>query len=99
MRWRMAAAACVSLMCAHPVAAQQSVDYASVSGRVTDQQGGVIPGAQVTARQSQTNVTTETVTDSSGRFRLPYLKVGPYELKVRLQGFADLTRTLKLQAG
>jgi outer membrane receptor protein involved in Fe transport len=95
----MAAAVCVSLMCAHPVAAQQSVDYASVSGRVTDQQGGVIPGAQVTARQSQTNVTTETVTDSSGRFRLPYLKVGPYELKVRLQGFADLTRTLNLQAG
>jgi len=95
----MAAAVCVALMCAQPVAAQQSVDYAGVSGRVTDQQGAVVPGAQVSARQTPTNVTTETVTDSSGRFRFPYLKVGPYELKVRLQGFADLTRTLDLAVG
>jgi outer membrane receptor protein involved in Fe transport len=95
----MAALVCVTLACARPVAAQQSVDYASVSGRVTDQQGAVVPGARVSARQTQTNVTTETVTDSSGRFRFPYLKVGRYELKVRLQGFADLTRTLDLAVG
>ena len=95
----MATAVCVALMCAQPVAAQQSVDYASVSGRVTDQQGAVVPGAQVSARQTRTNVTTETVTDSSGRFRFPYLKVGPYELKVHLHGFADLTRTLDLAVG
>jgi Carboxypeptidase regulatory-like domain/TonB dependent receptor-like, beta-barrel len=95
----MVALVCVTLACEQPVAAQQSVDYASVSGRVTDQQGAVVPGAQVSARQTQTNVTTETVTDSSGRFRFPYLKVGPYELKVRLQGFADLTRTLDLAVG
>jgi outer membrane receptor protein involved in Fe transport len=95
----MAALVCVTLACARPVAAQQSVDYASVSGRVTDQQGAVVPGARVSARQTQTNVTTETVTDSSGRFRFPYLKVGRYELKIRLQGFADLTRTLDLAVG
>jgi hypothetical protein len=99
MRWRMAALVCVALACGETAAAQQSVDYASVSGRVTDQQGAVVPGAQVTARQTQTNVTTETVSDSSGRFRFPYLKVGRYELKVRLQGFADLTRTLDLAVG
>ncbi len=95
----MAALVCAALACAQPAAAQQSVDYASVSGRVTDQQGAVVPGALVSARQTQTNVTTETVTDSSGRFRFPYLKIGPYELKVRLQGFSDLTRTLDLAVG
>src|SRR4029453_15525034 len=95
----MAGLVCAALACAQPAAAQQSVDYGSVSGRVTDQQGAVVPGAQVSARQTQTKVTTETATDSSGRFPFPYLKVGPYELKVRLQGFVDLTRTLDLRVG
>ncbi len=96
----MAAIVCAVLACACPVAlAQQSVDYASVAGRVTDPQGGVVAGAQVTARQTQTNVTSETVTDGAGRFRFQHLKVGPYELKVRIQGFSDLARNLNLTAG
>ena len=95
----MSVLVCAALACAQPAAAQQSVDYASVSGRVTDQQGAFVPGAQVSARQTQTNVTSEAVTDPSGRFRFPYLKVGRYELKVRLQGFMDLTRTLDLAVG
>jgi hypothetical protein len=90
---------CVALASAWPVVAQQSVDYASVSGRVTDPQGAVVAGAQVSARQIDTNVTAETLADSAGRFRFPYLKVGPYELKVRMPGFADLTRTLRLTVG
>jgi hypothetical protein len=55
---------------------QQAVDLASVSGRVTDQSGAVVTDAQVTARQTQTNVTTTTTTDQEGRFRLPYAVVG-----------------------
>jgi outer membrane receptor protein involved in Fe transport len=79
--------------------AQETVNSASVSGRVTDPQGAVVPGAQVTARETETNVSRETVTDQEGRFRLPYLKVGRYEITVRLQGFADATRTLTLTVG
>jgi hypothetical protein len=100
MRWvRAVFLACLALTTARPVLGQQSVDYATVSGRVTDPQGAVVAGAQVRARQTETNVTAETVTDSSGRFRFPYLKVGPYQLVVRMQGFADLTRTLNLTVG
>src|SRR5204863_3267778 len=72
--------------------AQETVNSASVSGRVTDPQGAVVPGAAVIARQMETNVSRDTVTDHEGRFRLPYLKVGRYEISVRLQGFADVTR-------
>ena len=39
--------------------AQQSVDYASIGGRVLDPSGAVIPGAQVSARHADTNVTTD----------------------------------------
>jgi hypothetical protein len=47
----------------------------------------------------ETNVTAETVTDSDGRFRFPYLRVGPYEVKVHIQGFADSVRRLRLTVG
>jgi hypothetical protein len=79
--------------------AQETINHGSVSGRVTDPQGAVVPGAQVSARQTNTNVTADAVTDSEGRFRFPYLRVGPYEVRVRLQGFADSTRRLNLSVG
>ena len=84
--------ACCVIATPASVNAQETINYASVSGRVVDPQGAVVPGAQVTARQTATNVTAETVTDSEGRFRFPYLKVGPYEIPVHLQGFADGVR-------
>jgi Carboxypeptidase regulatory-like domain/TonB dependent receptor len=82
-----------------PGFAQQSVDYASVSGRVTDPSGAVVAAAQITARHTQTNLTGTAVTDQEGRFRFPYLRVGPYEFTVREQGFQDATRTLTLTVG
>jgi hypothetical protein len=72
------------------------VNYASVSGRVSDSQGAVVPGAQVVVRQVETAIKAEAVTSSDGRFRFPYLKVGSYEVKVSLQGFADSTTLLNL---
>jgi len=89
--------ACVAIVPA--ASAQETVNQGSVSGRVLDPQGAVVPGSQVTARQTQTNLTAETSTDSGGRFRFPYLKVGPYEIKVHLDGFADVTRALTVTVG
>jgi protocatechuate 3,4-dioxygenase beta subunit len=89
----------VVLACACPVVAQQSVEYASVSGRVTDPSGAVVLGAQVAVRQIQTNVTGTTVTDHEGRFRFPYLRIGPYEITVSQRGFKDATRALTLTVG
>jgi len=79
--------------------AQEALNSASVSGRVVDPQGAVVPGALVVARETQTGVQSETVTDGEGRFRFPYLKVGPYEVTVHLQGFSAPTRTLTLTVG
>jgi hypothetical protein len=84
---------------ANPLIAQQSIGYASISGRVTDPSGGVIPGAQVTARHTQTNAAVTTATGEDGRFRFPYLKVGPYEISVVQQGFGDARRSLTLTVG
>ena len=78
---------------------QETINYASISGRVTDPSGGVVAGAQVIARQTDTNLIGETTSDGAGRFRFPYLKVGPYAITVRQAGFADATRQLTLTVG
>jgi hypothetical protein len=91
--------ACGVLASASVAPAQEAINFASVSGRVTDAQGAVVPGAQVTARHVETNVTAETVTNAEGRFRFQYLKVGAYELRARMQGFVDSTRILNATVG
>ena len=72
--------------------AQETINDASVSGRVTDPSGAAVPGATVMARQTATNVAAESVTDASGRVRFPYLRVGAYEVTVALPGFQTAAR-------
>ena len=89
---------CVSVT-THSAFAQETINYASISGRVADPSGAVVAGAHVTARQTDTNVTATASTDGEGRFRFPYLRVGPYEVTVCETGFADVSRKLTLTVG
>jgi len=91
-------AICLGLA-AGAASAQETINQASVSGRVVDPQGAAVPGALISARQTATNVTVETTTDGEGRFRFSYLRVGPYELRTRLQGFREAAQALTLSAG
>ena len=66
---------------------------------MTDPSGAVVEGAQVSARQTETNLTAATLTDREGRFRFPYLKVGAYEITVSQPGFAQAMRSVTLTVG
>jgi len=88
-----------ALASVHLASAQESVNQATIAGRVLDSQRAMVPGALVRVRQTDTNVTAEAVTDADGRFRFPYLRIGPYELRVQLQGFKEHARTLVLSPG
>ena len=79
--------------------AQETINYASISGRVTDPSGAVVEGAEVSARQVDTNLTSSATTEADGRFRFPYLRLGNYEVKVHKQGFADSATPLTLTVG
>ncbi|HEY3457246.1 MAG TPA: carboxypeptidase regulatory-like domain-containing protein [Bryobacteraceae bacterium] len=79
--------------------AQETVQYASVSGRVTDPTGAIIEGATVTARQTETNRVRSAMTDNDGRFRFSYLPVGPYEITIEHPGFAEARHKLTLTVG
>jgi hypothetical protein len=76
------------------VCAQETVNFGSVSGRVTDPQGAVVAGANVTVRHVDTNIAKDAITDADGRFRFPYLRLGPYDIVVRHSGFAEVRRQL-----
>jgi len=67
-------------------AVAQETTTGTIFGRVTDEQGGVIPGATVTVVSDQGEKVA--VTDSNGRFSVPYLTPGSYSLRVELAGFA-----------
>jgi Carboxypeptidase regulatory-like domain len=79
--------------------AQETVNNASLSGRVTDSTGAVVRGANVTATQTATNVSKSTSSDVTGRFYFPYLQVGQYLVTVRQAGFGDAVRPVKLTIG
>jgi hypothetical protein len=58
-----------------------------------------VPEVSVEARQVETNLSSNTITDGEGRFRFPYLQVGNYEVKVTKTGFAAATRKVTLTIG
>ena len=70
---------------ASPLAYAQT--SSSITGVVTDSEGGMVPGASVVVTNNATNVALEGVTNSSGQFSFPALPVGVYTVKVSLPGF------------
>ncbi len=85
------------LACRAP--AQETINYASVGGRVTDPAGAAVEGARVVARQISTNIATAETTYRDGRFRFPYLKIGDYEVYAIRQGFQESVRHVTLTVG
>ena len=85
----------LSYLLVSPAVAQQSTPAVPIiSGRVADQRGEVIAGAQVrfisTARREQM-----VSTDSSGSFRAE-LAPGEYEVRASAKGFSPLTQRLTI---
>jgi len=79
--------------------AQETLTNASVTGRVLDPTGSVLPRVIVRAIATATNQAYGAETDNQGRFRLPYLPVGEYRIDVTASGFAENSRVLQLTVG
>src|SRR6185295_14408412 len=66
-----------------PALAQETTG--TIRGRIVDAQGLAVPGVTVTATGTQGAKTA--VTDSDGRFSIPFLTPGAYSVRAELQGF------------
>src|SRR6267142_3768703 len=62
-----------------------------VGGAVRDISGGVLPGATVTARHAAAGFVVERITDSAGRFFLPALRTGEWDVTASMSGFTPQT--------
>jgi hypothetical protein len=63
------------------------LDTGAIVGTVVDGSGAVLPGVTVIATQETTGVSVTTVTNASGQYIFPALKVGRYIVTAELQGF------------
>src|SRR5262249_36612714 len=65
---------------------------ATMSGVVHDANGGLVPGASVTAKHTESGLTRTVITNETGSYRLPSLPVGAYEVTAELSGFKQEVR-------
>ena len=61
-------------------------------GSVTDTTGAAIAGAKVVATNTETNLTRTVQTNDVGTYRLEFLPVGKYQVRVSASGFKDVVR-------
>jgi hypothetical protein len=69
-----------------------------IQGTVTDPNGEVIVGADVSITNPDTGLTRTTLTDATGSYLASELPIGTYEVTVRRTGFHDITaRNVKVE--
>jgi hypothetical protein len=82
----------VALMLAVSSSAIAQTNAGEVVGLVRDISGGLLPGATVTARHAAAGAVVERLTDSAGRFFLPALRTGQWDITASLAGFTPHTQ-------
>ncbi|MGZ8845708.1 MAG: carboxypeptidase regulatory-like domain-containing protein, partial [Pyrinomonadaceae bacterium] len=73
--------------------AAQDLDNVRISGKVTDQNGAVIPGASITATLVATKAERTVVADADGNYKLIQLPPGVYSVKASFTNFATEEKT------
>ena len=71
----------------------EQVTTSTLTGRILDGSGAVLPGVTIAARQTETGLQRTTVSDAQGRYIVPTLPPGRYEIRAELQGFRPLVRS------
>ena len=85
--WRLLVGAALIWLWPSTTGWAQAVAGSQVSGVVKDSSGGVLPGVEVTITKTDTGTPRTVFTGADGAYAFPNLPVGPYQLKVTLQGF------------
>ncbi len=75
----------LALVAATPARAQ--VSGATLSGLITDENGGAVPDAAISIKNVGTGVTRDLTTNSDGFYSAPNLLPGSYEVRITAKGF------------
>lgn len=94
---RFAAAAVVLVLGICPTWAQTNTG--EITGVVTDASGAVLPGVTVTARHPASGTVVERIAGVDGRFYLPALRAGQWDITATVGGFEPQTRGVAVTIG
>jgi outer membrane receptor protein involved in Fe transport len=98
LRQSMCALGLLAALLAAPPAAGQTA-LGTLRGVVLDEQGAVLPGVTITLRQVETNTVRTAQSGAEGRYVLPNLRAGAYEVTSELSGFAPIKQQLDVRVG
>jgi len=79
--------------------AQNVVSTGSLSGRVTDQSGAVVPGTSIIVQSLTTGVQQTAATNHAGLYRFPVVMPGAYSMTASLKNFRDVQVWVKVLVG
>lgn len=96
---RFCAALFLSAFLVFSVSAQSESGAASIEGTVRDQNGGVVQGATVVVKNTETNLERTATTNADGMFSVNVLPVGNYLVIVKSSGFAETSVRAILKVG
>ena len=80
-------AAAIILLGVGAILAQAQASTADLSGTVTDPNGAIVPGANVTAKNSATGITRSVTTNDEGAYQIFALPPGEYEVSAEAATF------------
>ena len=86
----LALVACASMLVQQ---ADAQVLYGSIVGLVEDPSGSAVPNANVTITNRGTGQSVSVTTDNVGRYLIPNVQPGVYDLKIAATGFRTLAKT------
>src|SRR6187399_3329092 len=90
-------AAMLSILMASPVNGQT---MAALQGRVSDSSGAALPGASVKAREVATGLTSVAAANAEGRYQLPAITAGTYQVTAEAPGFrSERIESLTFEVG
>jgi hypothetical protein len=77
----------------------QATASGTIQGKVTDTSGGVVPGAQVVAKNKATDLARTVTSSDTGDYSFELLPVGNYTVTITKTGFATFVQTLEILVG
>jgi len=90
----------ISLLLPIAAAGAQTFSGAQITGSIRDSSGAVLPGVAITAKNTGTNFTRDTISNEAGIYTIPAIPLGVYDITAELNGFqTQIRKGVTLQIG
>lgn len=82
------------------ISAQSEAGSSSLEGTITDANGAIVPGANVSVKNTETGLERNVISNNEGRFFVAVLPVGNYTITIKSANFSEAKReNVRLNVG